>query len=138
MPTTSKCSVFEFKLVGKSIIHWKINGKCNQSYTLGFEVKQMLFNAMVKQVLHYGVEVWGDTIPLNAWNDIEKLQKMFEGDKFTVYYNNMLLESYVQHIELFAYREYIETLQKSRIHQIIGYNVFLGMLDLHYKIMTIA
>ena len=25
----------------------------------------------------YGVEVWGDTISLNAWNEIEKIQKMF-------------------------------------------------------------
>ena len=37
----------------------------------------MLFNAMVTQVLLYGVEVWGGTISLNAWNEIEKIQNMF-------------------------------------------------------------
>ena len=36
----------------------------------------MLFNAMVVQVLLYGVEVWGDTISLIAWNEREKIQKM--------------------------------------------------------------
>ena len=43
------------KLVGKVIIVWKIN---NQSDTHGWEVKAMLFNAIVTQVLLYGVDVW--------------------------------------------------------------------------------
>ena len=37
----------------------------------------MLFNAMVVQVLLYGVEMWGGIILLSAWNEIEKIQKMF-------------------------------------------------------------
>ena len=37
----------------------------------------MLFNVMVPLVLIYRVEVWGGVIPLNAWNEIEKIQKMF-------------------------------------------------------------
>ena len=56
----------------------------------------MLFNAMVTQVLLYGVEVWGGTISLNAWNEIEKIQKMFLrrqlGVKCTTSYQVMLLE----------------------------------------------
>ena len=39
-----------------------LENKCNQSDTHGWEVKLVLFNAMVTQVLLYGVEVWGDTI----------------------------------------------------------------------------
>ena len=37
----------------------------------------MLFNAMVTQVLLYGVQVWEESISLKAWNEIEKIQKMF-------------------------------------------------------------
>ena len=37
----------------------------------------MLFNATITQVLLFGVEVWGGNIPLNVWNEIEKIQKMF-------------------------------------------------------------
>ena len=59
---------------------WKshmLEKQCKQSDTHGWEVRSMLFNAMVAQVLLYGVEVWGGTIPLNALNEIEKIQKMF-------------------------------------------------------------
>ena len=34
----------------------------------------MLFNAMVTK---FCTKVWGDTISLNAWNEIEKMEKMF-------------------------------------------------------------
>ena len=49
----------------------------NQSDTRGWEVRLMLFNAMVTQVLLYGVELWGDTIPLSAWKQIEKILNLF-------------------------------------------------------------
>ena len=52
-----------------------LENQCNQSDTCGWEVKLMLFNAMVTQVLLYGVEVRGGTISLNAWNEIEKTSK---------------------------------------------------------------
>ena len=42
--------------------YYMLENKCNQSDTHGWEVKLVLFNAMVTQVLLYGVEVWGDTI----------------------------------------------------------------------------
>ena len=38
--------------------------ECNQSNTRGWEVRLMLFNAMVVQVFLYGVEVGGCTISL--------------------------------------------------------------------------
>ena len=44
--------------------------QCTQSNTQGWEVRLMLFNAM--QVLLYRVEVWGGTISLRAWNEIDK------------------------------------------------------------------
>ena len=47
----------------------------NQSDTC--EVRLMLFNAMVVQVLLYRIEVWDGTISLSVWNEIEKIQKMF-------------------------------------------------------------
>ena len=54
-----------------------LENKCNRSDTHGWEVKLMLCNAIVTQVLLYGVEVWGGTISLNPWNEIEKIQNMF-------------------------------------------------------------
>ena len=52
---------------------------------------------MVTQVLLYGLDAWGGTISLNAWNEIEKFQKMFLrrqlGVKSTTYYEVMLLET---------------------------------------------
>ena len=54
-----------------------LENKCNQSDTHRWEVKLMLFNVMVTRVFLYGIEVWGGTISLNAWNEIEKIQKMF-------------------------------------------------------------
>ena len=76
------------------------------SDTCGWEVKLMLFNAMVTKVLLSGVEVWGRTISLNAWNEIEKIQKMFSrrqlGVKCTTSYQVVLLETGVQPIEQLA------------------------------------
>ena len=51
--------------------------QCNQSYTQRLQMKLMLVNAMVVQVLFYGVEVWGDTTSLSAWLEIEKIQILF-------------------------------------------------------------
>ena len=74
-----------------------LENKCNQSDTHGWEVKLVLFNAMVTQVLLYGVEVWGDTISLNAWNEIVKVQNMFLrrqlGEKSTTSYQVMLMKT---------------------------------------------
>ena len=56
---------FESRLqAGKN--YYMLENQCNQSYTRGWEVKLMLFNAMVTQVLLYGVEVLGGTISCNA------------------------------------------------------------------------
>ena len=49
-----------------------LENKCNQSDTHGWEMKLVLFNEMVTQVLLHGVEVWRRTISLNAWNEIER------------------------------------------------------------------
>ena len=49
----------------------------NQSDNHGWEVKVMLFNTMVIQVLLCELEVWGDNISLNTWNEITNIQKMF-------------------------------------------------------------
>ena len=38
--------------------------QCNQCDTQGREARLMLFNAMMAQVLLYGVEVWGGTLHL--------------------------------------------------------------------------
>ena len=88
------------------------------------------FNAMVTQVLLYGVEVWGDTISLNAWNEIEKIRDMFLrrqlGVKSTTSSQVMLLETSVQPIGILALQR-VYTLQKLRICQIIYYHILLGM-----------
>ena len=55
---------------------------------------------MVTKVLIYGVELWGGTISLNAWNEIEKIQNMFLrrqlGVKSTTSYQVMVSERNVR------------------------------------------
>ena len=60
------------KTVGNHVTFWITNA--TKVILVDGKVTLMLFNAMVTQVLLYGVEVWGDTI---TWNEIEKIQKMF-------------------------------------------------------------
>ena len=64
--------------------------------TRRWEVRVLLFDSMVVQALLYGVEVWGGTISLSAWNEIQKIQKMFLhrqlGIKSSTPYPIMLLE----------------------------------------------
>ena len=42
---------------------------------MGSEV--YVIHHMVVQVLLYGVEVWGDTIPLSVWSKLKKTKKLF-------------------------------------------------------------
>ena len=56
--------------------YYMFENQYNQSDTRGWEVRLMLFNAMVVQVLLYGVEVWGGTISLSAWNEIRKFKSV--------------------------------------------------------------
>ena len=58
LPQTNGVYVFSlgFKLVGTWKSYFMLENKCNQSDTHGWDVKLMLFNAMVTQVLFYGVE----------------------------------------------------------------------------------
>ena len=105
VPATNKWIVwFESRLQAGWKSSYMPENKCNQSDTHGWEVKQMLFNSMVTWVLLYGVEVWRGTISLNAWNEIEKFQKMFLrrqlGVKSTTYYEVMLLETWLLPIEI--------------------------------------
>ena len=66
---------------------------------------------MVTKVLIYGVELWGGTISLNAWNEIEKMQNIFLRRqlrvKFSTKYYVMLLETSPQLIKMMS-------LQKSK------------------------
>ena len=57
--------------------YYMFEKQCNQSYTQRLEMKLMLVNVMVVQVLFYGVEVWDDTTSLSAWLEIEKIQILF-------------------------------------------------------------
>ena len=118
-----------------------LENKCNESDTQ-WEVKLMLFNSMVTQVLLYGVQVWEGTISLNAWNEFDNIQNMFLrrqlGVKYTTSYQVMILKTSVRPIEILGYNEYIDTLQKSRICQITDYHILLGMLDINYKRITKA
>ena len=67
VPATNKWSAcFDYKLQASWKSYYLLENQCNQSDACGWEVKLMLFNAMVTQVLLYGVEVWGGTISLNA------------------------------------------------------------------------
>ena len=58
------------------------------------------------QVLLDRVEVWGGTISLSAWNEIEKIQKLFLhrqlGVKSSTSYPIMILETSAQPIEVLA------------------------------------
>ena len=64
----------------------------------------MLFNATMIQVLLYGLKVWGGTISVSTWTEIEKIQKLFVrkllGVKSSTFYLIILLETYAQPIEV--------------------------------------
>ena len=78
IPLTKKLSVcFESRLQASWKSYYMFENQCNQSDTHGWEVNFILFIVMVTQVSLYGVKVWGCIISLNAWNEIEKIQKMF-------------------------------------------------------------
>ena len=75
VPITNKWSAyFDSRVRAGWKSYYLLEKQCNQSDTCGWEVKLLLFNAMITQLLLYGVEVWGDTISLDAWNEIEKIQ----------------------------------------------------------------
>ena len=85
----------------------------------------MLFNAMVIQLLLYGVEVWGGTISLSAWNEIQKIQKMFLprqlGVKPSTSYFIMLLEIGAQPIEVLSMQrvyKYITKVKNMPYHRL--------------------
>ena len=82
-----------------------LENQCNHSDTCGWKVRSMFFNGMGTQVLLYGVNIWGGTIPLNAWDEIE-IQKMLQrtqlGEKSTTFCTVMLLETDVRPIEVSA------------------------------------
>ena len=90
----------DFKLVGK------VNTKKSMQPELLVDRKWNLFKTMVTHILLYGVEVWGSTISLNAWNEIEKIQKMFLrrqlGVKATTFYEVKLSETTVWPIKIVA------------------------------------
>ena len=56
------------------VSYYLLENQCNQSDTCGWEVKLMLFNAMVTQVLLYGVEVWGGLMRITFYT----IQNPFE------------------------------------------------------------
>ena len=56
--------------------YYMFENQYNQCDTRGWEVRLILFNAMVVQVLLYGAEVWGGTISLSAWNEIRKFKSV--------------------------------------------------------------
>ena len=64
----------------------------------------MLFNAMMIQVLLYGLKVCDSTITISTLNEIEKIQNLFVckqlGVNSSTLYLNILLEKYAQSIEV--------------------------------------
>ena len=54
--------------------YYMFENQCNQSDTQGWEVRLMLFNAMVVQMFLYGAKLWGGIISLSAWNEIGKFK----------------------------------------------------------------
>ena len=80
---TNKWSVrFESRFQAAWKSYYMLENKCKLSDAHGWQVKLMLFNTMVTQVLLYGSEVQGDTISFNAWNGIDKIQRMFLADNW--------------------------------------------------------
>ena len=133
------------------ISHWQIGGM----YVMGLDSKHvgiviiclridttkvilaggkwlMLLNAMVVQLLLYGVEVWGGTILLSARKRIEKIQKVFLcrqlGFKSSTSYFIMLVEICAWPSANHA-KKYTSISQKSRIYMIIDCPSKLGTWD---------
>ena len=64
VPSTNKGSVcFESRLQVCWKIYYMLEHQCNQTDTHRWEMKLMLFNVMITQVLLCGVEVWGRHYP---------------------------------------------------------------------------
>ena len=141
IPATNRWSgCFESRLQAGWKSYYMLENQCNQSDTRGWEVKLMLFNAMVTQVLLYGVEVWGGTISRNAWNEIEKIQKMFLrrnlGVKSTTTYQVMLLETGTRPIEMLAIQRvyrYITKVKNMPSHRLpyLAWNVGCKLQKTH-------
>ena len=77
-------------------------------------------------MLLYRVEVWGGTISLGAWNEIEKIQKTFLhrqlGIKSSTSYPNMLLEIGAWSIEVLAMQrvyKYITKVKNMLYHRLV-------------------
>ena len=125
----------DVKLVGKVIIGWKINAI--KVILMDRKWKPMLFKAIVTQVLLYGVQVWGCTISLNPWNEIEKIQNMFSrrqlGGKWTTSYQVMLLEISVWPIEILTLYQVYRYITKVKNMLTLITTFCVGILDINPK-----
>ena len=104
VPSTNIWKVcYESRLQVGGNSYYMLENQWNQSDIRQWEVKLMLFNVMVVQVLLDRVEVWGDILSLSAWNEIEKNQNLFLHRKLlaksSTSYPITLLETSSQAIE---------------------------------------
>ena len=75
-PSTNRLNVcYEPRLQAGCNSYYMFKNQCNQSDTEEWKTG-LMFNAMVVQVLSYGVEVQGGTISLGAWNENSKFSLM--------------------------------------------------------------
>ena len=85
VPSTNIWKVcYESRLQVGGNSYYMLENQWNQSDIRQWEVKLMLFNVMVVQVLLDRVEVWGDILSLSAWNEIEKNQNLFKKPKYAL------------------------------------------------------
>ena len=109
----------ERRLAAGKSKYCQFENDCSHTDTKCWKIRCILFDAYVLQTILYGVEVWGGSISLSTWNDIEKLQKAFIrrhlGIKSTTPYVLMLLETGRRPIEIYAMVRVLRYV--TRIHQ---------------------
>ena len=68
---------YESRLLASRNSYYAFENQYKQSDTQGWEMRLMLFNALVDQVFLHKVVLWGGAISLGAWNEIKNIQILF-------------------------------------------------------------
>eukprot|EP00249_Psilotum_nudum_P023837 c29002_g1_i1 orf=1190-2446(+) len=96
--------------------YFQFENECYNSNTRRWHTRNMIFGAYVIQTVLYGVELWGGSISISTWNEIEKMQKSFIrrhlGIKATTPYSILLLETGCIPIELHALKRVFKYITK--------------------------
>ena len=112
--TWNKC--MDRRLAASKRMYYMMETICNHKDIQNWNIRCILFEAYVAQTMLYGVEMWGGSISLKGWDEIEKLQKSFirhyMAVKTTTPYSILLMEAGCLPIEYKGLIRVLSYLQK--------------------------